>query len=273
MSSRYFTPPRPRLFGHRGFPARFPENTLPSFAAALAAGLPYLELDVWASRDGHVVVHHDETLYRMCGKWRRIRNLNWAEIKSCDTGRGFRDRDGRRPFLGQGIAVPSLEEVFEACPEAFINIEIKQTDPPIEALVVETVRRWRREETVLLASAHDRVIKRLRALCGAIPTGFSRGEIAAFLDWVKRGCRSGYAPPGAALQVPVSHHGTPIVFPESVVAAHAVGIEIHVWTINDPSEMRRLLTMGVDGLMSDDAALLVATARESVSPFGGGGIP
>ncbi|NLC70422.1 MAG: glycerophosphodiester phosphodiesterase [Desulfuromonadaceae bacterium] len=262
MTSRYFASPSPRLFAHRGFSARFPENTIAAFRAALATGTPYLELDVWASRDGVVMVHHDETLFRMCGKLRRIRNLTFAEIKSCDAGWSFRDKERGRPFRGRGITVPSLNEVFDACPQAFINIEIKQSDPPIEALVVDTVRRAGREETVLLASESDQVMERLRPLCGAIPTGSGRGDIAAFLNWLKQGCPPGYHPLGRALQVPESYRGIPIVFPDSVAAAHAAGLEMHVWTVNRPEDMKRLLRMGVDGIMSDDPELLVRTAEE-----------
>jgi glycerophosphoryl diester phosphodiesterase len=261
MTNHYFAAPRPRLFGHRGFPARFPENTLPAFRAAVEAGIPYLELDVWASRDGQVMVHHDETLYRVCGKLRRIRNLTCAEIKACDAGWGFRTPDGGHPFRGRGVTVPTLAEVFAACPQAFVNIEIKQTDPSMEDLVMETVRRAQREETVLLASEDDRVMERLRALAGEIPTGCSRGDIAAFLAWVKKGRPPGYIPRGRALQVPESYRGIPIVFPESVAAAHDAGLEIHVWTVNRPEDMERLLRMGVDGVMSDDPELLAATAR------------
>lgn len=261
MTSRYFASPPPRLFGHRGFSALYPENTLPAFRAAVAAGAPYLELDVWASRDGVVMVHHDETLFRMCGKLRRVRSLTCAEIKTCDGGWGYKNQQGR-PFRGRGITVPSLEEVFAACPQAFINVEIKQTDPPIEKLVVDTVRRAGREDAVLLASESDQVMERLRRVCGAIPTGSSRGDIAAFLAWVKRGCPPGYAPPGRALQVPESYRGMPIVFADSVAAAHRAGLEIHVWTVNRGDDMKRLLRLGVDGIMSDDPELLVRAAAE-----------
>lgn len=262
MKSRYFDPPRPRLFGHRGRSADFPENTLPALKAALAAGVPYLELDVWATRDGQVVVHHDETLLRTCGDPRRVSDLGWEEVRTLDAGFGF-SADGRIfPFRGQGIGVPLLEDVLRELPEALVNIEIKQDDPPAEEAVLAAVRRTGSEERVLLASEKDVVLQRMRKICGEIPTSSSYGEVAAFLAWVQMGCAGEYRHPGAALQIPEEFGTIRLVTSQTVEAAHRIGVEIHVWTVNEPSVMRRLLAMGVDGLMSDRPDLLMKVSAE-----------
>lgn len=260
MTSRYFDPPRPRLFGHRGRSADFPENTLPAFAAALAAGVPYLELDVWATRDGRVVVHHDETLLRTCGDPRRVTDVDWAELRTLDAGYGF-TADGRLfPFRGQGIGVPLLEEVLRNFPEAFVNIEIKQEEPAAEGEVLAAVRSTGSGERVLLASEKDAVLKRMRRICGDIPTSSSYGEVAAFLAWVQGGCAEGYRHPGAALQIPEEFGPVRLVTPVTVEAAHRIGVEVHVWTVNAEADMRRLLALGADGLMSDRPDLLFRVA-------------
>jgi glycerophosphoryl diester phosphodiesterase len=262
MNTRYFEPSRPRLFGHRGSAAHFPENTLPSFSAAVGAGVPYLEMDVWATADGHIVVHHDETLLRLCGVDRKISEVSLAELKSLDAGYGFSPGGKRHPFRGGGVTIPTLEEVFRAFPDVFCNIEIKQAEPAIEKETVNLVRQLGREESVLLAAEQDVIMTRLRKLCGEIPTSLSFGETAAFFERLENRELSGYVPPGRALQVPETYGSRTLVTPETVAAAHACGLEVHVWTVNDPEDMKRLLKMGVDGLMSDVPEVLVEVAGE-----------
>lgn len=263
MTSPYFTPPRPRLFAHRGASAHFPENTLPAFEAAVTSGLLYLEMDVWATRDGHVVVHHDPSLQRLTGRKIDIRDITLDELRRLDAGHTF-SSDGSLtfPFRGKGIVVPTLTEVFNALPGVFCNIEVKQESPPIDELVLETIRSADREETVLLAAESDRVMTRLRPLCGDIPTSFSFAEAATFFAWLKEGRPSGYTPPGRALQIPEKWGDIPLVTEESVRAAHAIGLEVHVWTVNSREDVRRLLRLGVDGVMSDYPEYLFDTSEK-----------
>lgn len=267
MKSRYLEPPRPRLFGHRGASAHYPENTIPAFQAAIAAGAPYLELDVWATRDGVVVAHHDETLLRLCGDPRGISDVTLPELKTLDAGFGFSPDGLNRPCIGQGITVPTLEEVFAAFPEAFFNIEIKQESPTIEARVLAAIEAAGVADRVLLAAEQDAIMQRLRQHCGPIPTSFSFGELATFFAWLQEGCRGDYRPPGVALQIPESWNGRPLVTAETVRAAHALGLEVHVWTVNETDAMERLLAIGVDGLMSDYPERLVAVAGKRTSNF------
>jgi glycerophosphoryl diester phosphodiesterase len=260
MKSRYLEHPRPRLFGHRGASAHFPENTLPAFRAAIEAGVPYLELDVWATADGVVIAHHDETLLRLCGDPRRVPDVTLAELKALDAGFGFSPDGLSRPCFNQGITVPTLAEVFEAFPAAFFNIEIKQESPAIEERVLGTIDAAGMADRILLAAEQDAIMQRLRPLCGGIPTSFSIGELAAFFGWLQGGCRGEYQAPGVALQIPESWQGRTLVTAETVRAAHALGLEVHVWTVNEPRDMGRLLDIGVDGLMSDYPERLVAVA-------------
>ena len=265
MKTRYFDSPRPRLYGHRGSSAHYPENTLPSFRAAMKAGVPYLELDVWATRDRHIVVHHDENTLRLCGENRRICDCTLAEVKELDAGYAFSPDGGKSfPFRGQGITIPSLDELFQACPDALFNIEIKQETTPIEPLVLASIRRAKKEDAVLMAAESDAVMQRLRPLCGEIPTSFSRGELETFFTWLGGGCRQSYQPPAAALQIPETYGLKTLVSPPMLEAAHSLGLEVHVWTINSPADMERLLKMGVDGIMSDYPELLVETGRKHI---------
>jgi glycerophosphoryl diester phosphodiesterase len=263
MISRYFQPQRPRLYAHRGAAGNRPENTMAAFRAAVEAGARYLELDVWASRDGVVVVHHDETLLRTCNDPRRLCDLDLKELQQLDAGSTFSIDGGRStPFRNQGIGIPTLTELLREFPEIFVNIEIKQAQPPIEELVVAAARQAGAEERLLLAAEHDEIMQRLRPLAGAIPTSLSFGELSAFFNWLMSGCPAGYAPPGAALQIPEYYGDMHLVTEQSLAAAHGAGLEMHVWTVNEPESMRRLLEMGVDGVMSDFPELLLAVAGE-----------
>jgi len=267
MKSRYFDPSVPRLYGHRGSSARYPENTLPAFRAALEAGVPYLELDVWATRDGHIVIHHDESTLRLCGVNRRVSDCTLAEVKALDAGHTFSTDGVSFPFRGQGITIPTLDELFEACPEALLNIEIKQGSPSVEPLVLASIRRAKKEDAVLMASEKDAVMQRLRPLCKEIPTSLSYGELEAFFDWLGGGCSAEYRPPGAALQIPEIYGMKTLVSPPMLDAAHSLGLEVHVWTVNKESDMERLLAMGVDGLMSDYPEKLMEVAgKRTKSP-------
>lgn len=263
MTSRYFAPRKPRLFGHRGAAGHLPENTLPSFAAALHSGMGYLELDVWATCDGVVIVHHDETALRQCGIDRPICDFTLSEVQNLDAGHGFSIDNGQsHPFRGRGIRIPTLEEVFAAFPGALCNIEIKQQTPAIEELTVAAIRRAGKEKDVLLASEQDDVMQRLREICGGIPTSASAGEVAAFMAWIGGGCATSFSLPAQALQIPETWGEHTLVTPETVAVSHALGLEIHVWTVNERSAMDRLLLLGVDGLMSDYPEILVDVARQ-----------
>ncbi len=257
MKSRFFAPPRPRLFGHRGSAGKYPENTLPSFRAALEARVDYLELDVWATRDGEVMVHHDPSTGRLCGEDRLIAECTLRELRRLDAGFAFRNKEENlHPFRGQGITIPTLEEVLEAFPEALFNIEIKQEEPSIEELTLKVIERTGSADRILLAAENDLIMKRIRTRCGEIPTSLSRGETADFFAWLMGGAPPGYRAPGSALQIPPTYGNLTLVTQESVEAAHRVSLEVHVWTINEAEQMDRLLDLGVDGLMSDNPALL-----------------
>jgi len=258
----YFDIPRPHLFGHRGASGEAPENTFAAFERALAQGVPYLELDCHASSDGEIVVHHDETLERTTDASGPIRALSFAELEKLDAGHRFSPDGGRSfPFRGRGVRIPRLAEVLAAFPSARINLELKLAEPPIAEEVVRLIRRAGAERRMLLAAEDDAILSRVRALDPGTALGSSLADVVAFVRAGAEGMLEELRPLGHALQVPPDALGRPLVTREFVAAAHARGLCVHVWTINEPAEMRRLLALGVDGLMSDFPARLVAAAR------------
>ncbi len=250
--TNFFTGPKPRLFAHRGASGEAPENTMVAFRRAVDVGVSYAEFDVHATRDGQVVVIHDETLERTTNGKGKLQEYTLAELQQLDAGYWF-SADGSRqfPFRAAGVRISTLAEVLRGFPELRFTVEIKQTEPPIEELVIAVVRDCGRAEDVILASEHDRVITRVRDLAPSIATSFAAGEVADFIQRVSTDQLAEYHPAGLALQIPPEFHDVSLVTAETVAAAHALGLEVHVWTINEPQEMERLLDLGVDGIMSD----------------------
>jgi glycerophosphoryl diester phosphodiesterase len=127
--------------------------------------------------------------------------------------------------------------------------------------VLATLDRFAARERTLLAAEDGDLMRRIRAAAPGVLTSFSAPEVAEFLVRLRDGGLAGYRPPGIALQVPPAFRDTQIVTRESVAAAHALGVEVHVWTINDEAEMERLLGLGVDALMTDFPARAMTLLR------------
>ena len=248
---RFLDTPRPRLFAHRGASGLRPENTLDAFGAGLEDGARILELDVHGSSDGYVVVIHDDVLDRTTDGQGPVRARSLAELRRLDAGYNFRDTDGDFPYRGKGIRIPLLTELLHGFPETPLNVEIKQLDPPIEKTVLDLLDEYEARERVLLAAADDRIMTRIRAAAPQALTGFSSGEVAEFLMRCKQNDFTGYRPPGAALQIPRFYQGLELVSAEALACAHSMGLEVHVWTVNEEQEMEGLLDLGIDGIMSD----------------------
>jgi glycerophosphoryl diester phosphodiesterase len=207
---------------------------------------------VHTTRDGQVVVTHDETLERTTNGKGKVHEHTLAELQQLDAGYWFSADGGQQfPFRALGVRIPTLVEVLREFSQLQFTVELKQAEPPIEEQVIAVVRDCGRAADVILASEHDCVVSRVRALAPDIATSFATGEVADFVQRVSTRQLTDYRPTGLALQIPPKFHEIPLVTAETVAAAHTLGLEIHVWTINDPQEMERLLDLGVDGIMSD----------------------
>jgi len=216
---------------------------------------------VHATADGGVVVLHDETLERTTDGAGPVRALPLAAVERLDAGFRFRAPDGTYPYRDRGLRVPTLAALLEAFPGVPLNIEVKQQDPAIEAAVLATLDRFAARERVLLAAEDAAIMARIRTAAPDVVTSFSAAEVADFVYRLRDGRLGDYRPPGVALQVPPAFRDTAIVTAESVAAAHALGLEVHAWTINDEAEMERLLGLGVDGIMTDFPARGSAVLR------------
>ncbi|MDC3955912.1 glycerophosphodiester phosphodiesterase [Polyangium jinanense] len=240
--------PRPRLFAHRGASGTAPENTLPAFAAALAAGADRLELDVHLTADEEVIVLHDEDVARTTDGAGPASKKRFSETRELDAGYGFQDPDGAYPFRGRGIRIPTLAEVLTSFPGVPLNIELKDDAESLVSAVQWVLHRHEGRERVLLTAEPGSLMEKIRRRIPGVLTGMCLPESLEFLC---NGGNPGYVARGFALQVPTSLAGIPIVTPYFVEVAHACGLEVHAWVINEEAEMRALVAMGVDGIMTD----------------------
>ena len=238
-------PPRVRAgwpvnVGHRGAPVRLPENSLAAFRAALEAGAGGIELDVRITRDGHPVVMHDATVDRTTDGFGTVAGMTLEAVR-------------RLGVVGSGEAVPTLREVFEEFPGASVNIDIKDWYlPGAEKVVLNVLRETGVADRVLIASAEHRVLRRFRrASGGEFDTGASRREIAVFYALSRLRLQRLIRPAYAALQVPVVYGPLRILTPRFVRAAHSMGVRVDVWTINEADQMREVLDLGADTIMTD----------------------
>lgn len=260
----YLQGDRPLVLAHRGGADLAPENTLVAFQNAVDLGVDALELDVHTTADGTVVVIHDETVDRTTDGTGAVHALTLAELRELDAAYRFTLDDGQTfPLRGQGIMVPTLEEVLTTFPDTRVNIEIKQTEPAIEAGVKEIIDRTGAQDRVLVGSEYDDVLARFRALAPDIATSAAAGEARTFYLAQLLRVSAIYRPLADAFQVPEYSGSTHVVTPSFVDAAHHHGVKVHVWTVNDAETMRRLLDIGVDGIITDrpDVALEVVNER------------
>ncbi|WP_237565538.1 glycerophosphodiester phosphodiesterase [Ornithinimicrobium cavernae] len=243
----YLDHPGPIPLAHRGFDLHGRENSMAAYQAAVELGYRYLETDVHATSDGVLVAFHDASLDRVTDGTGVITGMPWAQVS--------------RARIGGTEAIPRLEEMLHTWPEARFNIDIKSAGAI--GPLVRVVERARAHDRVCVTSFSDaRRREALRRLTRPVVTSAGQASTARFRVAAQAGARRRGPLVGAALrdadglQVPVAFRGLPVVTGRTVEAAHAAGKFVHVWTINDPTEMHRLLDLGVDGIVSDRADLL-----------------
>lgn len=264
MRHPYFDLPLPIVLGHRGAAGEAPENTLVSFRLAQQRGAAILESDVHPTRDGEIVIFHDETVDRTTDGSGPVRELDLAELRELDAGYRFSTDGETFPYRGRGVGVSTLEEAFAALPGMRFNLEIKEGDAAVIARIVEIVEQAGRADRTLLTAGKDAVMERLRARlrrCGTrVAQGAGPADVVAFIRSALEG--TPVPPEPMALQIPAEFAGRPVVTPELVRHAHAHDVHVHVWTINEPDEMTRLLDLGVDGIVTDFPGRLAQLIQE-----------
>lgn len=250
---RYLDLAGPWLVAHRGGSALAPENTFPAFDRAAALGADAIETDVRLTADGVVVVFHDEDTARLTGEPGTIEARTLAEVSALDAAQTFTPDGGASfPLRGTGVRVPTLAATLARYPRMRFNVDAKSKDPAlVEALAREVVAAGA-VERVCLGSFHDvqaeRIGRALPDVCRYLPQGAATCHVlVAKSGAAGAGCPASYD----LADLPHRMGGMTVVDARVVSYFHARGIPVHVWTIDDEREMRELLALGVDGIVTD----------------------
>jgi len=258
----YLDGTRPLCFAQRVGASLWPENTLVALRGAIELGVTHLETDVHLTRDGELVVFHDARLERTTDGYGPIRDFTLSELQELDAGFRFSPDGKSRPWRGKGLRIPRLSEVFELDPHVRLNVEMKQSGVGLPQALWRFIEERGVHDRILVAAAELGLGREFRKIArGRVATSASALEVVEL--WAAARVGLGRVIPIAydALQVPPSQYGLEVVTERFVELAHARGLHVHVWTIDDPSEMRRLMALGVDGLMSDRPDVLLEVVR------------
>lgn len=276
----------PRIYAHRGSTLLAPENTQLAFDRALSMGADVLETDVRLSADNQVIVTHDADVNRTTDGKGTVRSLPLSELKALDAGFRARSVSGET-FSGQGVELLTLDELFELYPDTAVNIDIKDPFSEAAEAVSNCIQRHQRKNHTTVGSFHSDLLLHFRRTAPEVPTAAVRHEVARLYfnrlaippgginlaGLTRRSLSSDQSSPSvdnksladnnfAALQIPVSYKLIPLATRRFIARAKASGFEICYWTINKPSQMRRLLLLGADGIVTDRPDLADQVFRE-----------
>ncbi len=278
MATRWITS-TPLLYAHQGGAKEAPSSTVFACREALAAGANALELDVHRSADGHLVVCHDRTVDRTTDASGDIASLTLAELQLLDNAYwwipgelAIRGRDERSyPHRGRAATDPAfristLEQILIEFPSTVLNLDIKRRGTNgngYEREIADLLRRHGRTNDVIVASFHNESLAAFREYAPDIATSMGPRDVTRLLAALVPGVRPRirFHPSIVAAQLPIHARQIPLVTKRLVDVAHHHGLAVHVWTIDDPAEMHRLLGLGVDGIMTDRPSVLSCVVR------------
>jgi glycerophosphoryl diester phosphodiesterase len=239
------------VMAHQGGKGLWPENTLYAFEHAVELGVDVLEMDIHSTADEILVVMHDDTVDDTTDGTGPIQEYSFDELKKLDAGYFWSENGETYPFRGRGITVPALEELFEAFPDVLMNIEIKQREPSIVAPLCEMIHAYNREDITLVASFDSHTVKAFRAECPSVASAASESEVRAFFILNTVLLSAAYRPQAEAFQIPEFSGGLHVLTERFVESAARHNIDVHVWTVNEEDDMRRMIDTGVNGIITD----------------------
>jgi glycerophosphoryl diester phosphodiesterase len=257
---------RPLVIAHQGGDGIWPGDTMFAFEKAVEAGADVLEMDAHITKDGHIVLMHDEEVDRTTDGTGLIEEMTREELKRLDAAYRWSNDDGQTfPYRGQGIQVPTLDELFQKFPQMRYVIEIKLTENPIDQPLCDLIRQHTMQDKVLIASFHDEAMQNFRATCPEVATSASRGEVTTFVLLGKVFLSGFVVPQYESIQPPYDPEESlniPIMTRRFIREAHARNIAVEPWTVDDPELMRQYIEWGVDGIITDRPDLMVEVLEE-----------
>jgi glycerophosphoryl diester phosphodiesterase len=253
----FYAPPLPdmMLYAHMGGDGIWPGDTLYAYDQAAKLGVDAFDMDAHITKDGQIVLVHDESVNRTTDGSGQVEEMTLAELKKLDAAYKWTNDQGKSfPFRGQGIGVPTLDEVFQKYPGMRYLIEIKLTKTPIAAPFCKLIHQYQMQDRVIVASFHDQAMQDFRETCPDVATSASRSEVIAFVLLSKIGLSGLISPEYQALQVPfetTETYGIPVMTEAFIRAAHAKNLKVETWTLDDPELFKQYMKWGLDGVDTD----------------------
>jgi len=251
----------PLVIAHQGGDGVWPGDTMYAFEKAVEIGADVLEMDAHITKDGHIVLMHDEKVDRTTDGTGLIEEMTLNELKQLDAAYKWSNDDEQTyPYRGQGIQVPTLAELFEKFSHLRYVIEIKLTQNPIDKPLCDLIRQYEMQDRVLIASFHDEAMQNFRKTCPEVATSASRGEVTKFVLLGKVFLSGLVAPAYQSIQPPFDPKESlniPIMTKRFIREAHAKNIHVEPWTVDDPELMKQYIEWGVDGIITDRPDLMV----------------
>ncbi len=268
---------RPLVIAHRGDSANVPENTFQAVKDAFDLKVDVIEADLRITKDDEIVFFHDATINRTTNGRGFVRSYILKELKKFEQGYNFQGEgefNKTFPFRGAGFKIQSVDDILTLFPKMRFNMDIKDRDPKAPIILANKLKKFDVEDRVMVGSFHTKQLERFREISGA-PTSAGPSEVWHFRQRVKKWMKKnvtkplgdiksleqeeilGYTLPYFALQIPER-----ILFLKIFRSSrffqisHLLNMAIHVWTVNEPGDMFRLLEWGVDGIFSDNPKLL-----------------
>ena len=256
---------RPLVFAHQGGEGLRPENTRVAFGESLEIGADVLDTDVHMSRDGVLVLVHDETVDRTSDGSGAVRDLTLSELRELDFGYDFTTDGGSTfPYRGTGQGILTVEEMFSEFTNTRFGIEIKQTTTEAARRLCEVIRDFGYENRVLVSSSGQENMDAFRESCPSVATSATTGEATRFYIFQFIRLSGFYSPPFDSLQVPEYRDGVHILTDRFVSAARSRNLPVIPWTINEPDDFERLINnFDVDGINTEYPDLLVDYLTDS----------
>lgn len=253
-----------KVVAHRGDSVFYPENTLQAFKSAAKLGVDCLETDIHLSSDGVCVIWHDDTLEKLNGKDGLVSDKTYKELMAMDAGRFFTTDGGKSfPFRGKGVKILTLDEALKALPKMRFNIDLKDNNINLVYEFARIIRANNAQNRVLGASFHNSVIKQIRIHIPEIASSFSHSEMHKIVILNKTGLLRFHGKFKAdAAQIPEYEDNIRVLTKSLIKIFHKRGVKVHVWTVNNKADIKRIYNMGVDTVMTDNPRLLIETVNE-----------
>ena len=257
----------PFVIAHKGGNGLWPGNTMYAFQHAVVLGVDVIETDVHVSKDGVLVLMHDDRVDYNTNGSGLIEDLTLSDLKKLDDAYKWSPDNGKSfPYRGMGITIPTLEEAFQAFPNQRFVLDVKRTSTPIESQICELIRKYNKKDQVVVASLYDDIQIRFRQVCPEVASSAAFGEVAMYV-LTEKSHLDGWIPSEyESLQGPIDPFGiydALIVTKGYIQNAHARNLRVEPW-VNDADSMKLYIDYGVDGIITDrpDIALQILNRRQ-----------